>query len=137
MRNLCNSNFGSEKKVMKDLRNGSTRSTVWGLGSCADGIAEDLKIVLKKSMRAGGVVWPTTDEIKEALRDDNDKDKVADGSDSGRYKYITVSTIALYNIPSYWTRKYDFTHLTMSVERIHEILGRPGFPLRAPPTEQE
>lgn len=122
---------------MKDLRNGSTRSTVWGLGSCADEIAEDLKIVLRKSMRAGRVVWPTTDEIKEALRDDNDKDKVADGSDGGWYKYITACTIALYNMPSYSTKKYDFTHLTMSVERIYEVLGRPGSSLKAPPTELE
>lgn len=50
----------------------------WGLGSWADGIVNDIKIVLRNSMGARVVVSPTTHDIKEALRDDSDKDKDAD-----------------------------------------------------------
>lgn len=44
----------------------------------ADGSVDDLKIVLRKNLGVRGVVSLTTDEIKEALRDDRGKDKDAD-----------------------------------------------------------
>lgn len=50
----------------------------WGFGSWADGIVDDIKIVLRNSMGARVVVSPTTDDIKEAMMDDSDKDKDAD-----------------------------------------------------------
>ena len=64
MRKLCNANFGSEEMVIKfaqwvnEIHN-------WGLGSWADGIIDDIKIVLRNSLGARGVVSLTTDEIKE------------------------------------------------------------------------
>lgn len=77
MRKLCNANFGSEEMVIRfaqwvnEIHN-------WGLGSWADGVIDDIKIVLRNSLGARGLVSLTTDEIKEALRDDSNKDKDTD-----------------------------------------------------------
>lgn len=66
-RKLCNANFGSEEMVIR-LAQWANEIQNWGLGSWADGILDDIKIVLTNSNRARGVVSLTTDEINEALR---------------------------------------------------------------------
>lgn len=53
MRELCNAKLGSEEKVMRfaqwlnEIHN-------WGLGPWADGVLDDVKIVLMKKLRNGG-----------------------------------------------------------------------------------
>lgn len=82
MRKLCNANLGSGEKVVR-LAQWLNEIHNWGLGPWADGVVDDLEIVLGKSLGAREVVSLTTDEVKDAVRDDDDdggggKDKDAD-----------------------------------------------------------
>lgn len=79
MRKLYSANLGSEEKVMR-LAQWVNEIHNWGLGPWADGVVDDLEIVLGKSLGTGGVVSLTTGEVKEALGDDgggkdNDSDE--------------------------------------------------------------
>lgn len=67
MRKLCNANFGSVETVIR-FAQWVNEIHHWGFGSWADGIVDDIKIVLRNILGARGVVSLTTDEIKEALR---------------------------------------------------------------------
>ena len=77
MRKLCIANFGSEEMVIRFAQSVNEIHN-WGLGPWADGVLDDIKIVLRNSLGARGVVSLTTDEINEALRDDSGKNKDAD-----------------------------------------------------------
>lgn len=78
IRRLCNANLESEEKVTK-LAQWVNEIHNWGLGSWADGFVDDVKIVPRKNLGGRGVLSPTTDEIREALRDHGSKDNDADG----------------------------------------------------------